>query len=175
MEEQNHVPAPNGGGSRSWIAIVIVVLLVAGGAYAYSRKSANTSKQEQEEVQDIDNDGDEGVMPSQSGSQPAPVVVGTSTIDADGVKTFTLDANNFSFSPNEIRVKKGDKVKIVMNNTGGFHDWVIDEFNARTERVTGPATASVEFVADKAGTFEFYCSVGQHRQMGMKGNLVVEE
>lgn len=175
MEEQNQAQVPRGNGGKGWIAIVIVILLIAGGAYAYSRKSANNPSQEQEEVQDVDSDGDEGMMPSHSGSQPAPVVVGTSTIDAAGVKTFTLDANNFSFSPNEIRVKKGDKVKIVMNNTGGFHDWVVDEFNARTERVTGPATTSVEFVADKAGTFEFYCSVGQHRQMGMKGNLVVEE
>jgi plastocyanin len=29
-------------------------------------------------------------------------------------------------------------------------------------------------VADKKGTFEYYCSVGQHRALGMKGKLVVE-
>lgn len=174
MEEQHNTPAENPKGGKGWIVGVIIILLVAGGAYAFSRKSSTTSKQEQDEVQDIDNDGDEGMAPSSIGSQPSPVVVATSTPDAAGVKTFTVDAKSFSFSPNEIRVKKGDKVKIVMNNTGGFHDWVVDEFNARTERVTGPATASVEFTADKAGTFEFYCSVGEHRQMGMKGNLVVE-
>jgi uncharacterized cupredoxin-like copper-binding protein len=32
----------------------------------------------------------------------------------------------------------------------------------------------VQFVADKTGTFEFYCSVGNHRQMGMVGTLVVQ-
>ena len=32
----------------------------------------------------------------------------------------------------------------------------------------------VEFVVDKAGTFEYYCSVGNHRQMGMVGKLIVE-
>ena len=174
MAEQNQGQALSQKGGSGWIVVVIIIiLLVAGGVYAYNRKSSNNKNQEQAEIQDVDNDGDESAGMTPTTSQPSPVV-GTSTTDSAGVKVFTLNASNFSFSPNEIKVKKGDKVKIVMNNTGGFHDWVVDEFNARTERVTGPATASVEFTADKAGTFEFYCSVGQHRQMGMKGNLVVE-
>ena len=32
----------------------------------------------------------------------------------------------------------------------------------------------VEFTVDKTGTFEYYCSVGQHRANGMVGNLIVE-
>jgi nitrite reductase (NO-forming) len=40
--------------------------------------------------------------------------------------------------------------------------------------VNGGETTSVEFVADKTGTFEYYCSVGAHRAMGMTGSLVVE-
>ena len=35
-------------------------------------------------------------------------------------------------------------------------------------------SAEVEFVASIAGTFEYYCSVGEHRAKGMKGNLIVE-
>lgn len=90
------------------------------------------------------------------------------------VKTFNVGASNFSFSLNEIRVKKGDTVKIVLSNNDGMHDWVIDEFNARTSRIGEGQTETIEFKADKIGTFEYYCSVGQHRAMGMKGNLIVE-
>lgn len=65
----------------------------------------------------------------------------------------------------------------------GRHDWRIDEFGAGTDRLLGINTAilqagqqeTVQFVADKTGTFEYYCSVGNHRQMGMRGNLIVEE
>jgi plastocyanin len=89
-------------------------------------------------------------------------------------KTFTITAQNFSFSPAEIKVNKGDKVKIILNNISGFHDWVVDEFSARTEQFQGPGVKEVEFTADKSGTFEFYCSVGSHRQMGMKGNLIAQ-
>ena len=76
----------------------------------------------------------------------------------------------------DLKVKQGDKVRIEFTSSQGFHDWKIDEFSAATERVsdTDSKTVTVEFIADKKGTFEYYCSVGEHRLMGMKGNLIVE-
>jgi plastocyanin len=94
-------------------------------------------------------------------------------------KTFSLDGQNFKFimdgSDNpDLVVNEGDTVKIEFKSIGGFHDWVVDEFNAATTQVRETdGMVSVEFVADKKGTFEYYCSVGQHRQQGMKGSLVV--
>lgn len=90
------------------------------------------------------------------------------------VKTITVSAKSFAYTPNQIKVKKGDTVKIVLSNTDGFHDWVLDEFNAKTSRINAGQTAEVQFVANKAGSFEFYCSVGRHRSMGMVGTLIVE-
>ena len=55
-----------------------------------------------------------------------------------------------------------------------MHDWVLDEFNAKTKVIQGGQTDTVEFTASKAGTFEYYCSVGQHRQMGMVGKFIVQ-
>ena len=75
---------------------------------------------------------------------------------------------------NEIKVKKGDTVRIVIKNEEGVHDWKVDEFNAQTEKLQAGQTETIEFVADKTGVFEYYCSMGTHRQMGMKGNLIVE-
>ncbi|MFA6106175.1 MAG: cupredoxin domain-containing protein [Patescibacteria group bacterium] len=89
-------------------------------------------------------------------------------------KVFNVEGKPFSFTPNEIRVKKGDRVRIVFSNVEGFHDWKIDEFNAATKKINAGETDTIEFIAGKTGTFEFYCSVGTHRQMGMKGNLIVE-
>ncbi|MDO8626899.1 MAG: plastocyanin/azurin family copper-binding protein, partial [Candidatus Diapherotrites archaeon] len=95
------------------------------------------------------------------------------------VKEFALTAKNFKFylgeqeSP-ELKVKKGDTVRIVFTVESGTHDWVLNEFNAATKQYTGSGTETIEFVVDKTGTFEYYCSVGSHRAMGMKGNLVVE-
>lgn len=92
----------------------------------------------------------------------------------EDVKTFTVGGSNFSFDVQEIRVKEGDKVKITLVNNGGFHDLVIDEFNVATSQIQAGQTSSIEFVANKKGTFEYYCSVGAHRQQGMVGKLIVE-
>ena len=97
----------------------------------------------------------------------------------DDVKTFVITGDHLRFfidgveNP-EIRVKQGDRVKIEFESTEGFHDWGIDEFNASTEKVNPGKPTSVEFVADKKGTFEYYCSVGQHRANGMAGKFIVE-
>jgi plastocyanin len=52
--------------------------------------------------------------------------------------------------------------------------YLIDELNIRTKRIAGGESDSVTFTADKTGAFEYYCSVGNHREMGMKGRLIVE-
>ena len=88
--------------------------------------------------------------------------------------TFEIDGTNFAFSIKEIKVKKGDTIKIVFSSKEGFHDWVVDEFDVATEKITTGNTTEVEFVADQKGEFEYYCSVGNHRQLGMVGKLIVE-
>jgi plastocyanin len=106
---------------------------------------------------------------------PTPLIsAGVSVSVGASVKTFTVSGKPFSFDPSEIRVKKGDTVKIVFKNTEGIHDWVIDEFNVRTPKIQAGQTATIEFIATKTGTFEYYCSVGSHRAQGMKGKLIVE-
>lgn len=95
-------------------------------------------------------------------------------MEARSFKEFNVTAKNFEFSMKEIRVRKGDFVRINFTSTDGFHDWVVSEFNAKTAQVPTGSSSSVDFVVDKAGTFEFYCSVGTHRSMGMVGKLIVE-
>ncbi len=90
------------------------------------------------------------------------------------IKEFTVKANNFKYDIAEIKVKKGDTVRINFINDEGFHDWKLDEFNAATAKLNAGGKETIEFYADKTGTFEYYCSVGKHREMGMVGNLVVE-
>ena len=74
----------------------------------------------------------------------------------------------------DLEVSLGDTVRVEFTSTQGFHDWVVDGFNAATEMVRVGNTSFAEFKADKKGTFEYYCSVGSHRVSGMKGKLVVE-
>jgi cytochrome c oxidase subunit II len=76
-------------------------------------------------------------------------------------KNNTITAKNFSFSPKEIKVKQGDKVKIIVKIEQGFHDFVIDEINLRTKQASGPYAETLEYTAGAPATYEYYCSVAR--------------
>ena len=86
----------------------------------------------------------------------------------------TVEGSKFKFLPATVRAKKGDTVVVMFKNNEGIHDWGIDEYDVRTNQIGEGEEEEIEFVADKTGTFEYYCSVGNHRQMGMVGKLIVE-
>lgn len=162
--------------------LIIAIILIIGGAVWYSVKQPPTVEAPATVVTPVQ------TKPTPAPTTPTPTPVqttptptpATSSADSRGMtapapaKVFTLSGKNFSFNTSEIRVKKGDMVTINFTSADGFHDVVIDEFSAKTERVRTGGTSSMTFVANKAGTFEYYCSVGQHRMNGMVGKLVVE-
>lgn len=96
-----------------------------------------------------------------------------SASDTDGIE-FVVTAANYEFDQKVITVNKGDEIKITLNNTEGKHDFVLDEFNVKTEILEADESETVTFIADKAGEFEYYCSFGEHRKMGMVGKLIVK-
>jgi plastocyanin len=112
--------------------------------------------------------------PELTAEQKAQLQAGEETHEAKTL-TFQVNGGMFYFTPNMIKVKKGDKVKITFVNDGGTHNFILDEFNVKTKTTNSGETDTMEFTADKAGTFEYYCGVGQHRKMGQKGTLVVTE
>lgn len=106
---------------------------------------------------------------------PSPIIAEISPVPSSATTaTFDIEGSNYSFDVKEMRVKKGDQVTVNFTNAEGTHDFKIDEFNVATAQIPAGQSESVTFTADQAGTFEYYCSVGQHRQNGMVGSLIVE-
>ncbi len=105
------------------------------------------------------------------GGQAAKPVLGAQNSNA---REFRVSGKNFSFTPSQIRVKQGDTVRIVFDNTVGFHDLRVEGYNVGTKQIYEGNSETVEFKADKIGSFAYYCSVGSHRQSGMQGTLIVE-
>jgi len=175
--EENTTPQETGSSKTMPIVLAVIAILVLGGvAYALTQRNNSTPATQTTNEQ----------TPAESATGPTSVVESETedameekmenSDDSEGtVKEFTITGKNFEFSDEEIRVKQGDKVKIVFSSTGGFHSWVVDEFDgAATEQVNPGKTTTVEFTADKKGEYEYYCSVGNHRGMGMVGKLIVE-
>ena len=61
----------------------------------------------------------------------AQEVVDLTDSDAS-VKEITVTNDGFDYMPREIRVNVGDRIRLTYENGGGFHDWVLDEFDAAT-------------------------------------------
>ena len=148
------------------LIVVILIIVAAVGVMLWlgSNKTSTQSSTTQE------------IPTNAAMQQEEPTVTTTETAgdDAIGANAISVEGGMFFFKPNEIRVKQGEKVTINFKNTQGMHDFVLDEFNVKTEVVQSGESTTVEFTPDKKGSFEFYCSVGNHRQMGMKGTLIVE-
>jgi nitrous oxide reductase len=142
-----------------WIIVAIIAVLALGG-YLYMQKNAPAP------AQDVAG----GTVPAGSGD----------AVDAADVpvKEFTMtayyDEKGKWFSLKEMTVKKGDRVRIKITNTKGMHDLVIDEYGINKELPMNEEVV-IDFVADKAGSFVYYCSKAGHRAGGQWGTLTVSE
>jgi len=149
------------------IGVIVVLLLAALGAYVLFSDSSSTDVK----IDAGKQDGGVGVniniaKDNESGGE----------VD----KTFIVSGENFKFLVDseenpDLIVNEGDLVRIEFISDSGFHDFVIDEIEgAKTAQLGEGDSQVIEFVADKKGSFEYYCSVGKHRENGMVGNFIVE-
>ena len=117
----------------------------------------------------------------QPGSQvqvsPSPTAVATNEGQPveEGVREIEVIATEYTFSPSTLSLTKGQKVILTFKNMGRMpHDFVVDELGIRTKTIQGGQSETVEFTPSEEGTFAFYCSVSNHRLLGMEGSLEVK-
>lgn len=73
-------------------------------------------------------------------------------------RTFTIDAQQYAYSPPELKVNAGDTVTIQLVSTDVVHGLYVDDYDISVEADPGQ-TATLSFIADKAGSFRFRCNV----------------
>ncbi|EKD65360.1 MAG: hypothetical protein ACD_50C00112G0004 [uncultured bacterium] len=140
----------------------VLVLVVIGGVLLLGNSSSD-----QQSFQ-------ETVEEPEANMQSNDTIESTDSEAQANLKEFTIESRGLSFTPDEIRVNVGDTVRIKYKNTVGTHDFTIEELGVQSSLIDAGEEATVQFVADKAGAYEFFCSVPGHREAGMKGTLVVE-
>lgn len=175
MEEQTTTQPTENSSNKMMMIVggVLLLALVGGGVFflSSSKGSASTPSPIAKVESMATVTPSSQATPSASSSSSASQLAQQTDPKA---KVFTIDAGSFYYKPNEIKVKKGDTVKIVMNSKDMMHDFIIDELKVKIPVTKSGSTAEVTFVADTAGTFEFYCSVGAHRQQGQVGKIIIE-
>lgn len=133
-------------------AIAVIVYLATGQT---SNKSTGANKEQQTQA-------------------PATVTESTPT-PAQQETIINVAGTEYSFTPKSINLEAGKPVKIVYKNTGTLpHDLVITELGIRTKVIGQGKEDAITFTPDKSGNFAFFCSVGNHRQLGMEGAVSVK-
>ena len=125
-----------------------------------------------------------------SGSSAPAGLAATPVSPADGA--ITVASFEWGFEPEAIVLQVGQEVALTLENDGDIlHNFnvdgllvdVIEEissggFSGSDDKLFVGAGSDdaglIRFVALEAGEYEFYCTIGSHRQLGMEGRLTVE-
>jgi PQQ system protein len=112
---------------------------------------------------DDDNNGEK------TGTTPAPAGAATETIN--------VSETDFKLDPANPRVSKPGVVEIKATNDGQTtHSLEVEgpgeEQELGSELQPGDS-GTLEVDLNKAGRYEWYCPIGNHRDLGMKGEIVV--
>ena len=91
------------------------------------------------------------------------------------IKEIKMFAENWKWTPNVIRVPQGTRLRIRIENIEAPHRFTMKGYKVKVQLPEGETTM-VEILADKLGTFRWYCS----RPCGngcpkMTGKLIVDE
>ena len=107
---------------------------------------------------------------------PAPTqTLPTTQTSATQVTEISVSGTEFSFSPANLTVTAGEKVKLTFKNNGGAsHNFVIQSLGVSTRTISPGQTDTIEFTVPASGTYTFTCSVPGHAIAGMLGDLLVE-
>lgn len=95
--------------------------------------------------------------------------------DDNNYTEINVEGYNYRFEPSIIELKKGQKVRLRFESEEGFHDLVSDELGIATQKLNADERDEIIFTPQEIGDFVFYCSVGNHRELGMVGTFKVIE
>ena len=103
-----------------------------------------------------------------------PATTGGGAAGAGG--TVDLTATDFKFDPSEPTVKAGDVTFSLKNDGQVQHSLEIEDVNGSDQELEGdvsPGSDGTLKVNLPPGKYEFYCPVGNHKEMGMTGEITV--
>lgn len=90
-------------------------------------------------------------------------------------RTFQVTAKKYSFSPARLEVTEGDLVRIDLRTDDIAHSLAIDGYRL-ARRVDAGHPSVLEFRAERAGTFPFYCTLRiDDGCRAMRGELIVRQ
>ena len=147
-----------------WVTVSLIILVLVGGFFLFNSAFNSSDKEEYQGL----------VVVEKSDSQEDPSSSEETSIEVPETKEFNMIAKQWDFSPSTITVNEGDNVILNIESIDVTHGFSLLSFGVSEQLVSGNIV-KIEFVADKKGTFSFFCNVQcGSGHIGMKGTLVVQ-
>ena len=112
------------------------------------------------------------LLTSQKSQAPTPHVP---TVNEDSAgRTIMLHTSNWKFSPNTIKLKKGENVSLHLMGIQGNHGVSIPGLGVNQKMGQGDSSL-VKIPTDKTGTYPFHCNVScGPGHAYMEGTIIIE-
>ncbi len=111
----------------------------------------------------------------------AVLLRGSDTLEGRATHEFQVSARKYTYTVTgsdrpEIHVHAGDVVRIAFSVDDIPHSFTLDEPYRISKRAAPGKPVTFEFLADKPGTFEFYCNlaIDERCRKELRGTLIVE-
>jgi plastocyanin len=94
---------------------------------------------------------------------------------APAAQTLSVTEADFSIDLDSTTLPAGDYTITVTNNGHATHDFVVEQNGSDVAKsdTLGPGASGTVTVTLQPGSYVFYCSIGNHRAMGMETNVTV--
>jgi heme/copper-type cytochrome/quinol oxidase subunit 2 len=111
----------------------------------------------------------------------ALAVQGAHPLEARAKHEFQISARKYTYrvagvDRPEIHVREGDVVRVTFSAEDIPHSFTVDQPYRISKRAEPGKPVTFEFLADKPGTFEFYCNlaIDERCRKELRGTLVVD-
>ena len=148
------------------LIILLIIVVVVGAIFFLKQPSEPVVETKQTSIINVE----DSESPESTPTIPTP----SEPESTQQTKEFDIIARQWDFDPSTITVNQGDNVILNIKSIDVSHGIAIPTFGI-SKRLNPGTETKIEFVADKKGTFTFFCNV----QCGaghssMNGKLIVE-
>ncbi len=106
---------------------------------------------------------------------PAAVFTYQSHLRSQAENEFTLVGHKGRWGTDVIRLTEGETVRLRLTSADVVHGFALKAYGIELDEVYPGKVKTIEFVADKPGTFLFNCTiVCDHGHRNMEGEIIVE-
>lgn len=155
---------------KNLFIVVGIVLIAVVGYMVFNQNNSQEQVSEDAMTEEV-KPSEDAMMEDKTSEEAGDAMGETDSVEFD----YEITMESYAFTPSVLEAEAGQTLRIKVTTLNGMHDFVIDELDVASQVLTEGKEEILEITIpeDAEGEYTFYCSVGNHRALGMEGTLTV--